>query len=68
LRTLGLKVETNLEEQNLKQLFKAAKKNQAKKIIVLGDEEIKTQIVKIKDQETGLEINRQFNTITREDF
>jgi len=68
LRLLGLTVETNLQEASLKQIFKEAQKNQARKIIILGDNEIKTKVVKIKDQKTGTEVTKPIAELSVQDL
>jgi histidyl-tRNA synthetase len=45
-----MKVDTDYLNRSLKSAFKQAEKFQAKKIIVLGDQEVATQTVTIKDQ------------------
>jgi histidyl-tRNA synthetase len=63
-----LTVETNLQEASLKQIFKEAKKNHARKIIILGDNEIKTKVVKIKDQKTGTEVTKTIAELSVQDL
>jgi len=68
LRVLGISVETNLTKVPLKQIFKEAEKYHAKKIIILGDEEMRNQTVKIKDQNDGKEIKRKIDEINLNDL
>jgi len=63
-----LTVETNLQEASLKQIFKEAEKNHARKIIILGDNEIKTKVVKIKDQKTGTEVTKTIAELSVQDL
>lgn len=63
LRKKGNKVEMNLLEKNLGNQLKYADKVGAKKLIVLGEEEVKSKKVKIKDMGTGEEKEKSLTNI-----
>ncbi|MDR0696065.1 MAG: histidine--tRNA ligase [Christensenellaceae bacterium] len=57
LRDLGISVETDLMNRSLKAQLKCANKINAKYVIVLGDDEMTTNVVKLKNMQTGEEIS-----------
>ncbi len=56
LRNLGIKTEIYLNDKKLKAKFKYADKLKIPYVIVIGEDEIKTQKMAIKNMETGEEI------------
>lgn len=68
LRNMGLKIGMNHSVTKLEKHFKYADKNPSKYIIIIGDEELKNKVVKIKNQITKkedilpiLELEKFFN-------
>lgn len=57
LRLIGLPSEMNFDATNLKQHFKSAEQNQARFIIIQGDDELANEEVKIKDKDLDTEVN-----------
>ena len=55
LRNLGVKTEIYLNDKKLKAKFKYADKLKIPYVIVIGEDEIANNIVKVKDMETGEE-------------
>ncbi len=55
LRKQGKNIEMGLEEQNIRKALDYANKKNFQKFIILGEDEIKKGIYKIKDMETGEE-------------
>ena len=53
LRERGLKVQINLEDQKLGKKFKYANNLSVKYVIVIGEDEIKNNVVSLKDMDTG---------------
>ncbi|ATZ18052.1 histidine--tRNA ligase [Mesoplasma melaleucae] len=64
-RTNNLKVDTNWNIKNLKAGFKAAKRVNAKNIIVIGDNSISNNDYSIKCQETGESVSLKFEEIVK---
>jgi histidyl-tRNA synthetase len=56
-------VEMDLMDRNLSKQLKYANAINAKKLIVIGENEIKTKKVKIKDMKTGKETTKDLNSI-----
>ncbi|HKM02537.1 MAG TPA: histidine--tRNA ligase [Bacilli bacterium] len=52
LRTMGIRVILNYEDKPLKSLFKRAERNHAKFAVIIGEEEVKTEILQVKNMET----------------
>lgn len=52
LRSLGVRVILNYEDKTLKSLFKRAERNGAKYAVIIGEEEVKTEILKVKNLAT----------------
>ena len=50
---LGLAVQTNIEDQKVKNKFKYADKMKFKKVIIIGEDEIKERKMTIKNMQTG---------------
>lgn len=55
LRITGLTAEIDYEAKNLKAHFKAAENNNARFIVIIGDEELEKGTVKIKDKQKNTE-------------
>lgn len=53
LREEGIKVQINVENKKIKNKFKYADKLKIKRVIVIGEEEIQTGLLTLKDMETG---------------
>ena len=52
LRTMGLRVILNYEDKNLKALFKRAERSKAKFAVIIGEDEVKNEILQVKNLET----------------
>ena len=65
LRSLGISTEIDLMDRSFKAQLKYANKIGAKYIIVLGDDEINTNIAKIKDMASGEETEIKLNEIEK---
>ena len=61
LRDKGVFVEKDVCERSLKAQFKYADKNNAKFVLTLGDEEVETKKAKIKNMQSGEEIEVELN-------
>ena len=61
LRDKGVFVEKDICERSLKAQFKYADKNNAKFVLTLGDEEVETKKAKIKNMQSGEEIEVELN-------
>ena len=61
LRDKGVFVETDICERSLKAQFKYADKNNAKFVLTLGDDEVETKKAKIKNMQSGEEIEVELN-------
>ena len=68
LRNLGIKTEIYLNNKKLKAKFKYADKLKIPYVIVIGEDEIKTNSVNVKNMETGEEkkIKLEINEIIKE--
>ncbi|ATZ21609.1 histidine--tRNA ligase [Mesoplasma tabanidae] len=64
-RKANLKVDTNWNIKNLKTGFKSAERSNAKKIVVIGDNSMKSDIYAIKDQKSGKVKEVKFNEIVK---
>lgn len=53
LREKGIKVQINIEDKKVKNKFKYADKLKVKKVIVIGEEEVQTGLLTLKNMETG---------------
>ena len=65
LRSLGISTEIDLMDRSFKAQLKYANKIGAKYMIVLGDDEISTNIAKIKDMASGEETEIKLNEIEK---
>ena len=65
LRSLGISTEIDLMDRSFKAQLKYANKIGAKYMIVLGDDEINTNIAKIKDMASGEETEIKLNEIEK---
>ncbi len=63
MRSAGIKSEFNYQERNLKSAFKFSEKLKAKNIIIIGENELKNNVVVIKNQITKKEITVPFDKI-----
>ncbi|AHF60985.1 hypothetical protein P344_03315 [Spiroplasma mirum ATCC 29335] len=63
LRTSGFKVDTDYLERGVKAQFKSIERLNAHNAIIIGDEELKKNVVKIKNQKTGKEQEVKFEKI-----
>lgn len=61
LRDKGVFVEKDICERSLKAQFKYADKNNAKFVLTLGDDEVETKKVKIKNMQSGEETEVELN-------
>lgn len=61
LRDKGVFVEKDICERSLKAQFKYADKNNAKFVLTLGDDEVETKKAKIKNMQSGEEIEVELN-------
>lgn len=61
LRDKGVFVEKDICERSLKAQFKYADKNNAKFVLTLGDDEVETKKAKIKNMQSGKEIEVELN-------
>ena len=61
LRKLGINTEVYLNNKKLKAKFKYADKLEIPKVIIIGEDEIKENKVKIKDMQTGEEKEVEMN-------
>lgn len=61
LRDKGVFVEKDICERSLKAQFKYAYKNNAKFVLTLGDDEVETKKAKIKNMQSGEEIEVELN-------
>ena len=62
MRNLGIKTEIYLSDKKLKTKMKYADKLQIPYVIVIGEDEIQNEKVKIKNMQTGEEISAEFNS------
>ncbi|GAP00240.1 histidine--tRNA ligase [Fructobacillus ficulneus] len=53
MRDLGYSADLDFAGRSVKAQFKAANRRQARFVITLGDEEVQTGQVKVKDMQTG---------------
>ena len=53
LRTNGIKTEIDYQSNNLKPQFKLADRVKARYLLILGEDEIKNDLITVKDNETG---------------
>ncbi|QEH61787.1 histidyl-tRNA synthetase [Spiroplasma chinense] len=65
LRNAGLKVDVDFMDRSFKSAFKQADKYNAKNIIIIGDNELKENVVVIKNQETKNEKKVKFEDIVK---
>ncbi len=52
LRSMGLRVIQNYEDKTMKSLFKRAERNHAKFAVIIGEDEVKQEILQVKNLET----------------
>src|SRR5699024_2619194 len=65
LRRAGFKVDQDYLNRQMRNQFRAAKRMNAKYSIVLRDEELKNQVVNIRDMKSGEQEEVELNNITR---
>lgn len=65
LRRAGFKVDQDYLNRQMRAQFRAANRMNAKYSIVLGDEELKNQVVNIRDMKSGEQEEVELNNITR---
>ncbi|MFA7572316.1 MAG: histidine--tRNA ligase [Lutispora sp.] len=63
LREASIRAEKDYLSRSLKAQMKYANKIKAKNVIVIGDEEIQKEIIRIKNMENGQEVNVPLNNI-----
>ncbi len=63
LRKSGLSVDKDYLDRKMKAQFKDADRNQAKFVVVLGEEEVKQQQATVKDMATGEQEMVAFDTL-----
>lgn len=68
LRNNGINTEIFLNDKKLKAKMKYADKLEIPYVIVVGEDEVNTGIVKIKNMETGEQVERNIEEITKKDF
>ena len=61
LRRLGITVEQDVEGRSFKAQMKYMNKHNFRYCLVLGENELNSKIVKLKDLDSGSELNEQFN-------
>lgn len=52
LRSMGLRVILNYEDKSLKSLFKRAERNGAKVSVIIGEDEVKNEVLQVKNMAT----------------
>ena len=65
LRENNIKVLIEMTDKKVKKSFEWANKNKVKYVVVIGQDEIKTNIIKLKNMETGKEIEVDINNIEK---
>lgn len=65
LRQNGIKTQINVENKKIKNKFKYADKLKIKQVIVIGEEEIQTGLLTLKDMETGNQEKRKIEEIIK---
>ena len=68
LRNNGINTEIFLNDKKLKAKMKYADKLEIPYVIVVGEDEVNTGIVKIKNMKTGEQVERNIEEITKKDF
>ena len=68
LRKSGINTEIFLNDKKLKAKMKYADKLEIPYVIVVGEDEVNTGIVKIKNMKTGEQVERNIEEITKKDF
>ena len=68
LRNNGINTEIFLNNKKLKAKMKYADKLEIPYVIVVGEDEVNTGIVKIKNMKTGEQVERNIEEITKKDF
>ena len=68
LRNNGINTEIFLNDNKLKAKMKYADKLEIPYVIVVGEDEVNTGIVKIKNMKTGEQVERNIEEITKKDF
>lgn len=63
LRNNGFIAETDHMKRSVKAQFKYADKIRAKKVAVLGDDEIEKGVIKVKDMQTGMETEVEISSL-----
>ena len=65
---IPLNTEIFLNDKKLKAKMKYADKLEIPYVIVVGEDEVNTGIVKIKNMKTGEQVERNIEEITKKDF
>ena len=68
LRNNGINTEIFLNDKKLKAKMKYADKLEIPYVIVVGEDEVNTGIVKIKNMKTGEQVEKNIEEITKKDF
>ncbi len=66
IRDKGISSDMDYRQSSLKSQFRRADKLSARYVLVIGDDELKKGIVKLKDMKTGKEENIKLNNIVGE--
>ncbi|MBR3161639.1 MAG: histidine--tRNA ligase [Bacilli bacterium] len=65
LRKLGLKINIEMNKRKIKKCFEWANKNNIPYVLVIGEDEINSQIIRIKDMDKGIETEYNINDIEK---
>ena len=65
LRNLGLKISVEMNKRKIKKCFEWADKNNIPNVLVLGENEIKSGIIKIKNMKAGIEKEYKIDDIEK---
>ena len=65
LRKQGLKINIEMNKRKIKKCFEWADKNNIPNVLVIGDNEIETGIIKIKNMSSGIEKEYKITDITK---
>ncbi|SHF66460.1 histidine--tRNA ligase [Ornithinibacillus halophilus] len=63
LRKNGIQVDKDYQGRKMKAQFKAADRYQAKMVLILGEDELKKQVINLKDMETGEQIEVSIQSV-----
>ncbi len=61
LREKGFKVELEMSNKKMSKALKKANKERISTVILIGEEEVRNNQIKVKDMTSGLEINEDFS-------